>query len=141
MAEEFKAVNRFQLVPCIVDDDFKLSESIAIIRYLAEKYKVPDNLYPEDAKKRALVDEYLEWQHLNTRFACANLFRLQIIQPLLRGKTSDEREVKAATIYREITLEKIENLWLGPNKFIVGNELSVADLFAACEIEQTSKEG
>lgn len=141
MAEEFKAVNRFQLVPCIDDDDFKLSESIAIIRYLAQKYKVPDNLYPQDAKKRALVDEYLEWQHLNTRFACANLFRLQIIQPLLRGKISDEREVKAATIYREITLEKIENLWLGPNKFIVGNELSVADLFAACEIEQTSKEG
>lgn len=132
-------MNRFQLVPCIVDDGFKLSESIAIIRYLAQKCKVPDNLYPQDVKKRALVDEYLEWQHLNTRFACANLFRLQFIEPLLRGKTPDEREIKIATKYREVTLEKIENLWLGSNKFIVGNDLSVADLFAACEIEQTSK--
>lgn len=134
-------MNRFQLVPCIDDDAFKLSASVAIFRYLAQKYRVPDNLYPQDAKKRALVDEYLEWQHLNTRLACSNLFRLQFIQPLLRGKPSDEREVKAAIKYREVTLEKIENIWLGSGKFIVGNDLSVADLLAACEIEQTSKLG
>jgi glutathione S-transferase len=33
MNDEFKEVNRFQKVPCIIDNDgFKLSESVAIFR-------------------------------------------------------------------------------------------------------------
>jgi glutathione S-transferase len=33
LTNDFKAVNRFQKVPCIVDSDgFKLSESVAIFR-------------------------------------------------------------------------------------------------------------
>lgn len=33
LTDEFKEINRFQKVPCIVDDDgFKLSESVAIFR-------------------------------------------------------------------------------------------------------------
>jgi glutathione S-transferase len=33
MTDEFKEINRFQKVPCIVDDDgWKLAESIAILR-------------------------------------------------------------------------------------------------------------
>lgn len=33
LTEEFKNdVNRFQKVPCIIDDGFKLSESVAILR-------------------------------------------------------------------------------------------------------------
>lgn len=33
LTDEYRAINRFQKVPCIVDDDgWKLSESIAILR-------------------------------------------------------------------------------------------------------------
>lgn len=36
MTEDFKAnINRFQKVPCIIDDGFKLAESIAILRLVA----------------------------------------------------------------------------------------------------------
>lgn len=41
--------------------------SIAIIRYLAKEKNIPDKWYPKDSKKQARVDEYLEWQHNNTR--------------------------------------------------------------------------
>lgn len=58
-------VNRFKKIPAIVDNDFKLAESIAIYRYLASEHKIADNWYPKDNKKRARVDEYLEWQHVN----------------------------------------------------------------------------
>lgn len=47
-----------------MDNDFKLAESIAIYRYLASEHKIADNWYPKDSKKRAKVDEYLEWQHV-----------------------------------------------------------------------------
>lgn len=32
LTPEFKDINRFQRVPCIVEDGFKLAESIAILR-------------------------------------------------------------------------------------------------------------
>ena len=36
--------------------EFKLFESHAIMRYLAETRKVADHWYPQDPKKRAIVD-------------------------------------------------------------------------------------
>lgn len=62
---EYEKINRFKKIPCIVDKDFKLAESVAIYRYLASEYKIDDSWYPKDTKKRARVDEYLEWQHVS----------------------------------------------------------------------------
>lgn len=59
-------VNRFRTVPAIIDNEFQLSESIAIFRYLASRYKIDDNWYPKNRHERARIDEYLEWHHLNT---------------------------------------------------------------------------
>lgn len=88
LTDEFKQnVNRFQKVPCIDDNGFKLSESVAIFRYLAHenKDKFEDNWYPVDVKKRALVDEYMEWQHNNTRMTCAMFFQTKWLIPLMSG--------------------------------------------------------
>lgn len=58
LTDEFKATNRFQKVPCIVDNDFKLSESVAIFRYLMQNKKesFDDHWYPNDIRTRALID-------------------------------------------------------------------------------------
>lgn len=45
--------------------------SVAILRYLSRTYNVADHWYPKDSVKQARVDEYLEWQHTNTRPDCA----------------------------------------------------------------------
>jgi len=45
--------------------------SIAILRYICRTYNVADHWYPKDSVKQAKVDEYLEWQHTNTRADCA----------------------------------------------------------------------
>ena len=41
--------------------------SPAILRYLITRYKLPEHWYPTDPCKRARVDEYLSWHHLNLR--------------------------------------------------------------------------
>ena len=46
-------------VPTLVDDDFVLSESNTILRYLAGR-EGRDDLYPQDLRQRALVDEMLD---------------------------------------------------------------------------------
>lgn len=58
---EFLALNPFGLIPVIDDDGFILSESHAIIRYLAATHGRSD-LLPADPKPRALVEKWMEWQ-------------------------------------------------------------------------------
>jgi glutathione S-transferase len=51
---EYAAINPRQKVPAIVDDQFSLYESAAILEYLDEKYPVR-TLFPGDVRQRALV--------------------------------------------------------------------------------------
>lgn len=62
-------VNPMGRIPGIKDvDGFTLYESGAIMTYLCEKYKFED-LYPtqSDPKRRALIQQYLNWHHENVR--------------------------------------------------------------------------
>src|SRR5215475_10353232 len=55
---EFLAINPAGKVPVLVDDDLVLTESVAIVLYLAEKY--PDKrLLPANIKQRAEMTRWL----------------------------------------------------------------------------------
>ncbi|XP_062539529.1 glutathione S-transferase theta-1-like [Armigeres subalbatus] len=138
LTDQFKTINRFQKVPCIVDKNgLQLAESIAIVRYLAQEYRFPDHWYPADSQKRARIDEYLEWQHHNTRAVCATYFQYMWLRPRLTGSEVNPERAEEFKAKMEDCLDFIEKDYLGgANRFLVGDEISVADLFAACEIEQ-----
>jgi glutathione S-transferase len=141
LTDEFKAVNRFQKVPCIVDSDgFKLSESVAIFRYLMQNKKESfgDNWYPSDIRTRALIDEYLEWQHNNTRLGCAMYFQSKFLIPKISGQPPNESKVAAFKKQMENSLDLLENVWLASaeKNFLATKEISFADILAACELEQ-----
>ena len=55
--EPYVSLNPNRLVPMIEDGDFRLTESSAILKYLADKYDLPS--YPKDLKKRAKVNEIM----------------------------------------------------------------------------------
>jgi glutathione S-transferase len=56
----FRKINPVGVVPVIDDGDFRLRESHAIVRYLAEKHERAD-LYPKDFKTRATIDSWMDW--------------------------------------------------------------------------------
>jgi len=60
---EYRALNPNCLVPMLDDGGFLLTESSAIIRYLAGKSG--SAAYPTDLKERARVDEAMEWFYSN----------------------------------------------------------------------------
>ena len=64
MQPTYAGINPNCLVPMLEDDDLKLTESSAILKYLADKVGSP--AYPKDLKKRAKVNEMLDW--INTNF-------------------------------------------------------------------------
>ena len=45
----------------------------AILRYLCDKYQLPDHWYPKDLQSRAKVDEALSWFPANLR--CGAFFQ------------------------------------------------------------------
>lgn len=81
---DFLEINPNHSVPVINDNGFILYESSAIFRYLYAKYlnnkNNQENLinwYPDDIKKRAIVNEYLDWHHNYLRkasYSCASYF-------------------------------------------------------------------
>lgn len=86
-----------------------------------------------------MVDEFLEWQHNNVRVACAMYFQTKWLRPLMEGKQPSANKLSALAGYMETTLDLMENVWLQSNekRFLASNEISFADIIAACEIEQT----
>jgi glutathione S-transferase len=58
---EFLALNPNGLVPVLVDGDLIIWESHTVLRYLAAK-NGPKSYYPEDLKRRARVDQWLDWK-------------------------------------------------------------------------------
>ncbi|KAL5276560.1 GSTT1.2 family protein [Megaselia abdita] len=142
LTEKFRdEVNKFQKVPCIVDGDFKLAESIAILRYMARKEEIKETLYPISEKSSRLlskVDEFLEWQHLTLRLSCGSAFRMKWLEPMM-GIQREEKQIKEFEKLMEVNLNIMENVWLKDTPFVTGNELTAADIFGACEIEQTSE--
>ncbi|KAH8234401.1 hypothetical protein KR038_009112 [Drosophila bunnanda] len=136
LTDEYKKINRFQKVPAIVDGDFHLAETIAIIRYLADKGQFDEKLYPKSIEARARVDEYLEWQHLNIRLACSQYFRDAWLFPIngLAPKPKPE-QIRQLVENVETNLGLLELLFL-ENDFLAGPNLTVADILGASEINQ-----
>ncbi|WP_263261739.1 glutathione S-transferase family protein [Pseudomonas sp. RIT-PI-S] len=60
-APEFLALNPNAQIPVLIDKDFVLWESNSIVRYLANAYG-GERLYPQAARERARVDQWLDWQ-------------------------------------------------------------------------------
>lgn len=96
-------------------------------------------MYPNDPRVRARIDEYLEWQHEHVRMGCAMYFRKKVIEPMLLEKLPDETEIEKWLDLMEESLDLVEHQWLMNTKFIAGDKVTAADIFAACEIEQTSE--
>jgi glutathione S-transferase len=128
----YSQLNPNCLVPMLEDGDFRLTESSAILKYLADKTNSP--AYPKDLKARAKVNEMMDW--LNTNFYREwgyNLAYPQIF-PHLKRPTA---EGQASTLEwgRENSkrwLKVLNDYWLGPNKpYLCGNDITIADYFGA----------
>src|SRR5215468_8281410 len=57
--EPYASLNPNRMVPMLEDGDLRVTESSAILKYLADKYDLPS--YPKDLKKRAKVNEVMDW--------------------------------------------------------------------------------
>jgi glutathione S-transferase len=128
----YASINPNQLVPMLEDGDFRLTESSAILKYLAETSGSP--AYPAEPKQRARVNELMDW--FNTGLYRDLGYGLIYPQVLPHHRREDER-VQAALLdwSREKArgwLSILDSHFIGPNRsWLVGEQVSVADDFGA----------
>lgn len=117
------------------ESKFFLSESHAIMSYLCDKYKWHD-LYPESLRERARIDSYLHLHHRNVREASVGLVAPKVRKDL--NFPEDFINTSKATI--EKAFQAIESGWLANSKFLVGDNMTIADLSAYVEIGQLQRQ-
>jgi glutathione S-transferase len=92
---EYLAINPFGLLPTLIDNDFVLTESNTILRYLAET-KGGEELYPRSPKLRAGVDRMLDALGCTMRPRIAPLERRRFSNfPHGVRDAEDERKIEA----------------------------------------------
>jgi glutathione S-transferase len=129
-SEPYISLNPNGLVPTLVDDDFVLTESSAIMKYLADKFDLP--LYPKALKARAKVNELMDW--FNTGFY--RDYAYNVVYPQIyphHKRQTDETQAKTIEWGKSQTqkwLRVLNDHWLGKgNTFLAGNEMTIADIF------------
>ncbi|TKT55846.1 glutathione S-transferase family protein [Rhizobium sp. LC145] len=133
---DFLRINPAGKLPVLVDGDFVLTESAAIVMYLAEKYG-DKGLMPADLKERALV---YRW----------SLFGVtELEQPLWRMAKHGFLYPEDKRLPEDIALAKEEFLEMAAvlerhmdgREFIVGDKITVADCVTAYVLDWGDENG
>jgi glutathione S-transferase len=132
MQPPYSNINPNCLVPMLEDGDMRLTESSAILKYLADK--IGSAAYPKDLKQRAKVNEMMDW--INTNFYREwgyNLCYPQLFPHLKRR--SDEAQSATLEFGKENSkrwLKILNDYWLGGNKpYLCGDQVTIADYFGS----------
>jgi glutathione S-transferase len=129
---EYVAINPNRLVPVLEEGTFRLTESSAILKYLAERFESP--AYPKELRQRAHVNEVMDW--INTQ-VCRD-FAYGLVYPQifpLHKRPSDEEQKGTLAWAKERAkgwMKVLDENILGPkNKYLCGDKLTIADYFGS----------
>jgi glutathione S-transferase len=127
---EFMAASPFKKMPALVDGDYKLADSSAIIHYLEAKFPKPE-LIPADPRERGRTiwfDEFAD----TILFACgAKIFFNRVVAPRFLGRDGDLGAAETAE-RDELPplLDYLEGV-IPDSGFLVGDRLTLADIAVA----------
>lgn len=123
----FSGINPCQQVPVLEDGDFRLTESSAILKYLADK--TGSAAYPKDLRQRARVNERMDW--FNTGFY-RELGYGVIYPQIFPNYKRDGEVVQAAHLAWGCAksrrwLNILDQDIIGSNAYVCGDQLTIAD--------------
>lgn len=125
---EFTAINPNQAVPVLEHDGFRLTESSAILKYLADL--VSSGAYPSDLKRRAQVNAAMDWFNTGLSRELAYGFAYpQLFPGHARANAQEQSAQRAWAMPRmQRLLSILDASMIGPDRrFILGDHISLAD--------------
>ena len=128
---EYLAINPTGRAPTLVDGDFVLWESNAIMQYVADLR--PNSLWPADARTRADINRWQCWQLAHWNEGTQRLIFQRLIKPLLRIGEPDAAEIKRGEELFHRDAAVLES-WLAKRKYVVGASPTLADYSIAAPL-------
>jgi glutathione S-transferase len=126
--DSYLALNPNGKVPVLTDGDFVLWESRAITGYLAS-LRPERGLYPDDAKKRAIIDQWSYWQAIHLGPAMQKVGFERLLKPKFGMGEPDESAIEAQL--KDVSqFLPVLNANLAGKDWVAGN-LSIADFAVA----------
>ena len=124
---DFLAINPFHHIPVLVDDDFKVFESLAILDYLEAKYPTP-TFMPTEARDLAKV-RTIELVTVN-EFPPASiaLMKEMLDVPVEKQKLEQAKQTMATT------LQYFEDNLTADNPYFLGEMFTFADIVAGTAV-------
>ena len=126
---QYLAVNPSGRTPTLVDGDFVLSESTAIMQYIASQR--PNPLWPDDARLRAEIMRWQSWQLSHwSKEGCEPLLFQRVVKQILKLGPPDEAVVARGleAFHKEA---KVLDAHLARQPWLVGNAMTLADFSVA----------
>ncbi len=122
---EYFALNPNGKVPTLIDGDFSLWESNAIMQYLADK--VPDNtLFSQEPRIRADIIRWQCWELSHFNNALATIVFETVLKPKLLQQQTSQPTVDTATESLKAFSSVLEG-HLADRDYVVGNDITLAD--------------
>jgi glutathione S-transferase len=124
----------FGRVPAFEHGDFKLYETQAILRYLDDVFPEPP-FVPADPRAAARMNQIIginDWYFFPKASAVIVFERL--VGPILLGTTTDNAAVESAVPMARTCIIELDHL-LGSHPFLAGDQMSIADLMLAPQID------
>ena len=125
---EFLKINPNGKTPVLVDGDFALWESNAIMQYVASKRK--NSLWPDDARARADISRWQFWQVAQWHEGCAGFLWENLVKKLLGMGETDTAALKKAeaAFHRDAS---VLDAHLAKHQFLAAGTLTLADFAVA----------
>lgn len=124
-------------MPAIEDEDMTLFESTAIMKYLCKK--AGSNMYPEDIKEQATVDQWCSFVSVHIYMAFGRVVFNKLLAPQL-GFPVDERSAQAGMDFLDRFLPVIDEQ-LSKSRYLAGDSLTIADVCLLATIDSVDAIG
>ena len=128
----YLAINPTGRTPALVDRDFKLWESTAILQYIASQK--PNSLWPNDARARADIMRWQSWHLVHWgKEGCEPLIFNRLVKKFLNLGPPDEAAV-AQGIEAFDKGAKVLDAHLARQPYLAGREITLADFSVAAPL-------
>lgn len=129
---EFLKLNPNARVPVMLDGDFVMWESDAIVRYLAQR-EGREDLYPADPRKRGIVEQWMNWYGTSFgqsfRYAFHALIRRN---PAFADERRIEESLRGCAAWVAILDAHLERT----GAFVAGPDLTLADILMGAGVNR-----
>ena len=109
-------------IPMLNDAGWVLSDSHAILRYLAT-----ETWYPVEAQKRAIVDQWLGWQGCRLGLKASEYAALEVFGNKIKPVSVE------LNCWLDVLLNELNHA-LGQQPFVAGTDATIADLSIAASV-------